>query len=372
MILVIISHTPHFKKDNQYFGWGPTIREINQLAIMFSNIFHIAPLYNDIIPNIAERYISKKIKFIPIKPAGGNGIRNKLNILYQIPKNLLIIHKYCKIANSIQFRAPTNLGLYVLPYLSILNKDKTWIKYAGNWSQKNPPISYYFQKLWLNSQLNKFKVTINGSWPNQGKNILSFENPCFTEKELKEANKYGIKKTFNKSLILCFVGAIEEWKGVSLILEALKEIEFYDSINCIYFVGDGSQLVVSKKFSKQIKNIKIHFTGALIREDLNSIYKKSHIILLPSRSEGFPKVIAEATAFGCVSIISNVGSLSQYINDQNGLILKETNVRNIINSIRFLVNDRIKLKKISLEALSVAKKFTFKEYNKKIERMIIN
>ena len=83
-------------------------------------------------------------------------------------------------------------------------------------------------------------------------------------------------------------------------------------------------------------------------------------------------MIAEATAFGCVPIISNVGSLSQYINDQNGLILKETNVRNIINGIRFLVNDRIKLKKISLEALSVAKKFTFKEYNKKIERMIIN
>ena len=372
MVLTIISNTPHYKKGEVISGWGPTIREINQLAILFSNVYHIAPLYNDIIPNIAERYISKKIKFIPIKPAGGNGIRNKLNILYQIPKNLLTIHKYCKIANSIQFRAPTNLGLYVLPYLSILNKDKTWIKYAGNWSQKNPPISYYFQKLWLNSQLNKFKVTINGSWPDQEKKFLSFENPCFTEKELKEANKHGIKKTFNESLILCFVGAIEEWKGVSLILEALKEIEFYDSINCIYFVGDGSQLVVSRSFSKQIENIKIYFTGSLIRQDLNSIYQKSHIILLPSRSEGFPKVIAEATAFGCVPIISNVGSLSQYINDQNGLILKETNVRNIINSIRFLVNDRIKLKKMSLEALSIAKNFTFKEYSKKIERMIIN
>ena len=49
---------------------------------------------------------------------------------------------------------------------------------------------------------------------------------------------------------------------------------------------------------------KILMLGALNREEIFQIYKESHAIILLSKSEGFPKVIMEAGAFGCVPIVS--------------------------------------------------------------------
>ena len=40
---------------------------------------------------------------------------------------------------------------------------------------------------------------------------------------------------------------------------------------------------------KNIKNIKINFTGAIFRQELNEYYKKCHIIILPSLSRGLSK-----------------------------------------------------------------------------------
>ena len=43
--LAIISHTEHYLKDGKFVGWGPTVAEINHLAGMFEEIWHIAVLY---------------------------------------------------------------------------------------------------------------------------------------------------------------------------------------------------------------------------------------------------------------------------------------------------------------------------------------
>ena len=167
MILTIISHTPHYKMDNETVGYGPTITEINHLTDLFTKIYHIAPYYDTRPPQSSMCYESKKIIYIPIAPSGGDGIIKKLMIIIKMFNHLISIHRICKISDWVQFRAPTNLGLYVLPYLSIIRKNKYWIKYAGNWNQKYPPLSYRFQKLWVNDIVKNCCITINGNWPNQ-------------------------------------------------------------------------------------------------------------------------------------------------------------------------------------------------------------
>ena len=61
MVLTIISHTPHFQKDGEFYSWGPTLRELNSLTRLFSIIFHLAPLHNN---HITSGYaqIENKIK----------------------------------------------------------------------------------------------------------------------------------------------------------------------------------------------------------------------------------------------------------------------------------------------------------------------
>ena len=76
-----------------------------------------------------------------------------------------------------QFRAPTGIGVYVIPFLTLYTKTPGWFKYAGNWNQNPAPLGYRIQRRFLKKQ-NRI-VTINGSWDNQPKHCLTFENPCW-------------------------------------------------------------------------------------------------------------------------------------------------------------------------------------------------
>ena len=372
MILTIISHTPHFQKDNNVYGWGPTITEINNFSKLFSKIYHIAPLYDKKPLKSSVSYNSKKIYFIPINPRGGGGLKNKIDIILGIPQQLKIINKYCKKSDWVQFRAPTNLGIYVLPYLSYFNKTKYWVKYAGDWTQKSPPLSYRLQRMWLENNFNKSYVTINGKWASQKKHTVSFENPCLTNNELNQARNKTKTKIFSDKLNICFVGSMTPKKGVGILISSLKLIKDSKFIKNIYFIGDGPYRKVYENEAKEIKNMKINFLGALPRGQLNSIYSKSHLIILPSFSEGFPKVIGEASAYGCVPIVSNVGSISQHINNSNGILINKISIKNIYYSLMLLNKNRDILRNMSREIFKISNNFTYEFYIRSLKSKILD
>ena len=62
--------------------------------------------------------------------------------------------------------------------------------------------------------------------------------------------------------------------------------------------------------------------GLLNRKDIFKIYSQSHILILLSKTEGFPKVVAEAAVFGCVPVVSNFNGISEIIeHGNNGFIM---------------------------------------------------
>lgn len=370
MIITIISHTPHYKYNGKIYGWGPTVKEIDSVSSLFSQVNHIAPIYESMPPKSSELYYSDKVNFIPIRPRGGKGIKNKLDILLGIPSQLLLINNYCKNSDWIQFRAPTNMGIYVLPYLRFFNKTKYWVKYAGDWVIKKAPISYRLQRFWLKKNYNRSFVTINGKWKYQESHLISLENPCLTTKEIFDAKSILLNKNYSGKLTLCFVGLISKQKGLEIFLSSLEKINKNNFIDMVYIVGDGPKSHIFKNQAELINNINITFTGAINRDELNNIYVKSHIIVLPTYSEGFPKVIAEASAYGCVPIVSNVGSIGQYINESNGILLKNNSVDNVYKAIIFLKENHSLLKKMSLECNKISKKFSFRRYNNSIGKIL--
>ncbi|MDQ3020525.1 MAG: glycosyltransferase family 4 protein [Bacteroidota bacterium] len=370
MKLAIISHTPHYKKNGVVVGWGPTVREINHLTNLFDEIYHIAPLHKEEAPASSLPYESDGINFIPLKPYGGVKFSDKISILTTSLNNLGIIKKILDKVDWVQFRAPTSMGLYVLPYLSLRNTPKRWVKYAGNWNMNNPPLSYKFQKWWLQNNFQKSKVTINGYWEDQRSHILNFQNPCLDNEELERARKIAQEKKFDAKLVLCFAGSLTENKGVDLILDSLNKVKQKSEIKEIIFAGDGINRKKYEELASKI-NMRIIFKGFINRKELESIYKDSHIIMLPSESEGFPKVIAEAAAYGCVPIVSDVSSISQYFNDSNGFLLKKITSDELAEKIDLAMSDRLKLKILSDQCVKAAELFTFEHYMNRLEEKIL-
>jgi len=371
--LAIISHTKHFiNTDGEIVGWEPTVREINHLINIFDGIYHVAPLYKAAPHQANIPYSSNKTIFIPIIPTGGSGLIKKLTILLYLPFNLYKIIKVLRKVDWIHFRAPTNLGLIILPVLILYRNKKKWVKYAGNWGQKGIPFSYALQRWWLKNNINQSKVTINGIWDNQKPHLLSLHNPCMDEKELYLANEIGSKKIFSGRLNLCFIGRIDSNKGITNILKALRNLDTtLRRIKEINIAGgiDGN----SFEPNIDTNNIQINYLGWVNRSQLNKIYRKSHIIILPTQSEGFPKVIAEASAYGCVPVVTNISPINQYIiHEKNGLLLDKPSVQNIQDYILKIEGGIFNLKNISTLTMKIANKFTFEYYINRIRSEIVD
>ena len=49
------------------------------------------------------------------------------------------------------------------------------------------------------------------------------------------------------------------------------------------------------------------------KESIDHVYENAHVLVLTSESEGFPKVISEAMAFGCVPIVTAVGAIPEVL-----------------------------------------------------------
>ena len=294
-------------------------------------------------------------------------------MLWHAPKVIRTVSRTLERVDYFQLRAPTGIGVFLIPYLSLFSKRKGWYKYAGNWNQAHPPLGYRWQRWWLKHQSRK--VTINGRWPNQPKHCITFENPCLTLEGIKGGQECIKHKRFGGSLSFCFVGRLEKEKGVERIIKAFASLSEHEKakIDVVHLVGEGKEDGHFKTMSKDT-GIPFIFHGSLSRPEVFEIYKQSHVFLLPTAaSEGFPKVIAEAMAFGCVPIVSNVSSIGQYIKHQEqGLLLEVITPKALAAQLRsILVLDTESYHKMIPLQSKVVQQFTFAYYNERIKTQIL-
>ncbi|MFL0352426.1 glycosyltransferase [Xanthomarina sp. GH4-25] len=374
MKLAIISHTEHYKApDGTIVGWGPTITEINHLLEIFETIYHVAMLHDTEAPPSALPYLSDKVVFVPLPALGGQSIISKIELVWKAPKVLRIINRTLKQVDWFQFRAPTGMGVYVIPFLSFCVKTPGWFKYAGNWNQEHPPWGYRLQR-WMLKQQSR-KVTINGSWNHQPKHCITFENPCLTNAELDEGLKLGKEKSLEGLIHFCYVGRLERPKGVERIIQAMAALTDLEKqrIGVVHLVGDGPEKAYFEELSKTA-GVTFKFHGFLPRQEVFEIYRACQVYLMPTTaSEGFPKAIAEAMNYGCLPIVSNISSISQYIiNDVNGLIVDEVTHNHFIIKVRTLLNFT---EEEYIEIIDSQRRlvhlFTFEHYNNKICNAIL-
>ncbi|WP_245881510.1 glycosyltransferase [Xanthomarina spongicola] len=371
--MTIISHTEHYKNsDGSIVGLGSTVTEINHLLEIFDMVIHVAMLHDSVPPPSALPYLSDKITFVALPAVGGTSINDKMAIVFKAPHILNTIRKAVEETDYFQFRAPTGIGVYVIPYLIFLSKKKGWFKYAGNWKQQNATMAYSFQRWLLKQQ--KRTVTINGMWNDQPKQCKTFENPCLTKDEIELGKQTIANKIFQFPLQFCFVGRLEAAKGLDLIIEAIQSLEPEEllKIGTIHLVGEGKRITEYKKKIKDI-NLPFEFHGFLSRIEVHDIYRKSHAIILPSASEGFPKVIAEAMNYGCVPIVSNVSSIGHYIKDnKNGFLIETLNAEGVVKVLRYFLNlhQTEYFNLVNLDNKELAK-FSYAFYNQRIKDEIL-
>ena len=219
-------------------------------------------------------------------------------------------------ADVIHVRAPANISLLALALLWFLGSPKLrWAKYAGDWNRRvGEPVSYRLQRWWLLRGWHRGVVTVNGRAPKQPHHVHSFLNPCLTRAELEDGLVASRGKQLCQPVQLVFVGRIESAKGADLCLEILARLEQSGFLAQLDLIGEGAERAQFEQKARDLgvfEHVKFH--GGLPRDTLGQFYERAHFILLPSDSEGWPKVLSEAMAYGVVPIASAVGSIPEYL-----------------------------------------------------------
>lgn len=369
--LLVISDTGMYvDENNEVYAFGPVVKEVNHMLTIFDEIIWIG--FNT--PNKKRnktflQISSENVKPILLEKVGGKSILEKLKIVLSYPKMMRVIYKELKLVDKIHTRAPSNPSVIAMFFSLFMKKKTFWHKYAGSWVDKAS--KFYELQRWVLKQLPKKNniITVNGDW-NQPNNILAFENPCLDEKDRQRGKKIIEQKQLKRKINFCFVGALNEHKGVDKILEAFKNVDV-SKVNTLHFVGDGTQRYVYEELSKSL-NCNVVFHGFMDKNKIYKIYEITDCILLPSKSEGFPKVIGEAMNYGCIPIVSNVSCIDQYIeNGKNGFLINQITPKGINKSIDEVLGTNTKeLSKMMLYNYELAEKFTYNYYNDRIKEEV--
>lgn len=316
MKLGIISATPHYRTDTgTWVGHGATVREISQLATLFDSVRHLGFFYESGIPSSALPYTSDRVHFTPVTAVGGKRCSDKSRIIRQIPSYARAIRELVAASDMIHIRAPASISMLAIVLHALNRKPKPhWIKYAGNWSPKNrEAASYTVQRRLLRRPAPRTIVTVNGLWQHQPRHVVSFLNPCLTQAELDEGGAAAAAKSLEFPVRLLFVGRLDTAKGALRAIHVRRKLEALSIPSVLDLAGDSpSRDHVVTAAKQDGDRVRIH--GELSREDLGKLYRLAHFFVLPTQSsEGWPKVISEAMAYGGIPICSDVSSIAQYL-----------------------------------------------------------
>jgi glycosyltransferase involved in cell wall biosynthesis len=160
---------------------------------------------------------------------------------------------------------------------------------------------------------------------------------------------------------IVFVGSFTKRKRVE---EVLKLAANYPTIK-FNIIGEGPE----KNKLESNTTINTEFFGILNHNEINTIFKKSDLLFLPSKSEGFPKVILEAASAGVPSILYDSYGASAWIdNRKNGFVVSS------FNQVEELVNELLKnsalLQEASKNTLELAHRFDWKKIINDWEKVI--
>jgi glycosyltransferase involved in cell wall biosynthesis len=179
---------------------------------------------------------------------------------------------------------------------------------------------------------------------------------------------------------LLFVGRVVPIKGVYELVSALSEIKNSLSLH-LTIVGslsaahhDGYELRIRELIQKQDLSRFVTFSGNVSdRKVLENYYLNADIFVLPSLTEGTPKAMLEAMAYGLPIIASRVGGIPEIIRDGvEGVLVTPQDQEGLVNALKHLAQDRQLLTAMGQAARARSRCFTKDLIFQKITEKILS
>lgn len=304
----------------------------------------------------------------------GKQICNRFSYYMKYPT---VKRRFCELINSgpadiVQLRVPSLFSMAAYPVVRKLGLPLTTY-IAGDWRTSftsnyqfpgNHLVAKGLDRLQKSIIKNSVAVTAG---PILSRRYAKLTNchPYFSTTH----NKVFPRKTSFPPNNLLFVGRLEPGKRLFDAIEAVGLLKKQKIDISLSIVGDGvtrehlEQLVKAQKLSDRI-----FFKGQIDdSESLKQVYLAADILVLPSISEGTPKVLAEAMAYGVVPIaVAGVGSNDFIIkHGHNGFLTPPQSPEAIAETVKMLRSSQRTYEELTIHGYEYAQEHTLdKEVDK--------
>jgi len=370
MTFVIITHVPHSIENKAIYAYAPYVREMNSWNKKVDKLLIVAPISNSPKTAIEINYEHENIEFVAIQGFDILSLKAILLSICKIPRISWNIFSAMQKADHIHLRCPGNIGLLgCVVQIAFPSKPKT-AKYAGNWDPKaKQPLSYRIQK-WIlsNTFLTKnMSVLVYGEWGNSTKNIKPFFTATYKEEDKVEV----IPRMLNETIQFLFVGTLSEGKRPLYSIKIAEQIQKLGYNVSLQLYGEGNQRDLLQEYcNANDLNAIVEFKGNQKEAVVREAYKRSHFVILPSESEGWPKVIAEAMFWGCFPITTKISCLGTMLDNGNRGLFLTMNLQEDSEQIARILQNQEDYNSKVLKSILWSRKYTLDLFENEIKGLL--
>lgn len=175
------------------------------------------------------------------------------------------------------------------------------------------------------------------------------------EKKIEFSEKRNIKN-------IIFIGIDSKRKGIEDFISISRE---FPKINFNIIGGFCDEIEIACR-----RNSNLNFLGVLNHKSVLDILEQQDILILPSRNEGFPKVILEAGSLFVPSIVYADYGMNEFItNGINGFVVETRS--QIVEKICFLQNNVEQFNFIRKNCFKLSEEFKWENVIKEWEKIFI-
>lgn len=370
MKFAVITHVLHSNNQNNYFAYAPYVREMNIWAKNADEFIIVAPLIQAKQTVIEMSYCIEKVRFLRIENINLLGFKSICNAILKTPKISWQIFKALRQADHIHLRCPGNIGLLgCLVQILFPNKPKT-AKYAGNWDPNaQQPWSYRLQKWILSNTFltRNMHVLVYGEWEGSTKNIKPFFTATYSEVEKAPLYPLDLKEKIN----FVFVGTLVAGKNPLYAIQLVAALAAKGYQVSLDLYGEGIERTTLEKYiTVNSLNKIIALKGNQDQETVKKAYQRSHFVFLASKSEGWPKVLAEGMFWGCIPVATAVSCVPLMLDQGNRGVVLQMNLEQDVQELEAIVQNENDFNSKRAKASAWSRKYTVEVFEKEIETLL--
>lgn len=213
------------------------------------------------------------------------------------------------------------------------------------------------------------------------KEIHTISPSLITISEIEQSQQLTRHKTFasKDNIKLLFVGRPEPEKGLKYLFEAIKQFNSKNELQCtLSIVGAAQKGSEEKEQDIRACALELGISSNILwkgyvpyGKTLMKLYRNADIFILPSLTEGIPKVIYEAMAAGKPIVATNVGGIPDVVtHGKDGILIDPGNIEQIVQALSLLISDPINRKTLQVNAFDTARSHTMDKARDEIMALV--